>query len=225
MSLGVFTTIKVRDFLPLFYEDHMRRLLTQAKALGITPSQFSREEAVEYLQSRYLDNCALRIEFTGEDQLKLTSRPLPAPASEPIPVIIVLDTRSKNKVYKTTDRQVNDQARKQANDLGASDALFAFNGNIIESTICNIFSINSRGQLITPNIAGLGLAGITRQIIIDNAPVIQTHITEDSTSPMVLVNSLRVSRVGQINSNKIDDSAELAQKITALLAAAEKKYK
>jgi len=222
MNLGIFTTIKVKQGIPLFFDKHHKRLLTHAKALKLPRPSAIEKKVTNFLKETTLTDCALRVTITDKGQVSIEHRPIPP--TSPISLITVPDTRDKNKIFKTTNRVVNEQAKKLAENSGADDALFVQEDNIIESTICNVFSLNTKGQIITPNLDGKGLNGITRQIIMEQADVIEEDIPETTSGPLVLVNSLRIQQVNILNGEKIADGKVLFEKIKKLIEKTEHEY-
>ena len=166
-DIGVFTTIKVTNGVPLYFDKHQTRLLSEAKALGLRIPDFSKETILNYIKTNNLTNCALRI--TIQNGLSIHHRQLPEEKS--IIAITIEDTRNNLKIFKTTDRSVNDKAQKLAIENVAEDALFVYENNIIESTYANVFSIDTDGTIITPPIEGKGLNGIARQVLMEHLPV------------------------------------------------------
>jgi branched-subunit amino acid aminotransferase/4-amino-4-deoxychorismate lyase len=221
MKYDVFTTIKVKDSRPLFFDAHYKRLFTHAEKLGITRPPLTDRDVKKYIRSQNLINCALKITLSNDTGLQFAVRPLPVPAKDPISLITVPDTRDGMRVYKTTDRGVCMQAKTHADGLGAGDALFVTEGNIIESTMCNVFSINDRGQLITPDVEGLGLAGITRQVIMNHFPVLIKQLPASTSDPMVLVNSLRVTPVNRLDGRQLQDGSRLLDILRKVVQDAE----
>lgn len=224
MITGVFTTIKIKDSTPLFFDKHKKRLFGNANSLKIkTP--FSLDKKINsYLQKNNLIDCALRVTIIkNKGEVVLDNRQLPSSISS-IPAITISDTRDKNKIYKTTSRKVNEQAKKFAEEKAAVDAIFINKGNLIESTISNIFSLNKKGELITPNLDNKGLKGVTRQIIMENAKVIEQGIPADTNAPLVLVNSLRIQKVDYLDGRKLESAEELFLKIKKILKQEEEKY-
>lgn len=222
MINGIFTTLKVQNSTPLFFDRHHQRLEHHTKALHLPLPQNIEKKVQEFIQQEKLLTCALRIIITKEGIL-FEDRPLP-PSSLPLSLITVPDTRDeKDKIYKTTNRIVHDQAKKFAQQQDARDAIFVQNGFLIESTIANIFSVNTKGQLITPPIEGLGLNGITRQLIMEQTDVLEEEIPLTTTAPLVVVNCLRISNVTHVDRKKIDDGDTLLHKIKSLLIKVEKR--
>src|SRR6185369_2662109 len=226
MNIGIFTTIKVKNGIPLFFEHHQKRLISHSKKLQLDIPYFSFKDVQHFLQKNNLSDCALKIIMTtrkGQPEMTLQTRPLPYP-NENIKLITVADTRDKYKTIKTLDRHAHEEAQKLAKKQDTDDALFVQNNNLIESTISNIFSVNKNGDIITPPLVGRGLEGIAKKIIILQTPVIEEEINESSTGPIVLTNSLRIQKATELNGKKLEDAEELYQKIKTFIENAEEDY-
>ncbi|HVA97190.1 MAG TPA: aminotransferase class IV [Candidatus Acidoferrales bacterium] len=226
MKIGVFTTLKITNGTPLFFEQHRERLLSQAAKLNIGHTTITLETIQKYLINNSLKDCVLKLTVTVQNDapnLILEQRPLPKNATAN-KVITVEDTRNYLKIYKTTNRTINDAAKKMAEEKDADDAIFTVNGTIIESTISNVFSVNKLGELITPPIRAKGLNGITRQLIMQNAKVIETEINKNTKGPLVLVNSLRIQKVTHLNGKKLLDGEKLLQQILSMVDKRESEY-
>lgn len=226
MNGGIFTTIKIRFGKPIFIDKHMDRLHFQAKQLQIGSIKLTLSDIQKYIDDNQLGDGALKIiinKSSNKPIIKMQSRELPESLTQ-VKLITVPDSRNWLKIYKTTDRSINDQARKSAVAKSADDALFTSNGNIIESTICNIFSLNSNGEIITPNLDGSGLRGIMRQVIMENSTVHEEHISQDSQKPLILVNCLRMQYATHLNGHEVADGKPLMKKLQIIIEKAEKIY-
>ncbi|HWY79607.1 MAG TPA: aminotransferase class IV [Candidatus Sulfotelmatobacter sp.] len=226
MNIGVFTTLKVIDGIPLFWNMHQKRLIEQAKKLNLGEINISVQNIRTYLQKNNLTECALQITITKQNRLPILSiqhRPLPQ-TSINYKLITFDDKRNYRKIYKTTDRAVNEQAKKLAEETGANDALFTTDKTIIESTIANVFSLDKKGEIITPPITKKGLNGITRQLIKRHGNIVETDIHQNTKGPLVLVNCLRIQKVSHLNGKKLINGNVLLQKLQALLEQTEKEY-
>lgn len=225
MNIGIFTTLKVRNSIPLFWDKHQKRLVEQSKKLNLGSFSITLQEIVTYIRNNNFTSCALKITVDKQKGSLFTSiqhRDLPQ-ITDIYKVITCVDNRNYRKIYKTTDRAVNEQAKKFAEENGANDALFTLNENLVESTIANIFSLNKKGEIITPPIKARGLNGITRQLIMQNTKVIETEINQNTNGPLVLVNCLRIQKVSHLNGKKLIDGQLLAQKLKTTIDSQEKK--
>jgi len=226
MNIGVFTTIKIKNGIPLFFDRHRERLLAQAAKLNLEKVSIRLANVQHYLKKNNLLDCALKITITKEDNktsITYKTRPLPQTLIS-CKAITIQDTRNYLKIYKTTNRILHDRAKKIAMEHGADDAIFTFNEKIVESTICNIFSVNKQGEIITPPMRAKGLNGITRQLIIEQTNVIEIDINQNTKGPLVLVNSLRIQKVTHLNGKKLLDGEKLMQKIKKIIEKNEEAY-
>jgi branched-chain amino acid aminotransferase len=218
-TIGVFTTLKVIQGVPQFFDRHKTRLMSHAEQMNITTPPLSLQDIKAYLKMHNLSNCALRITIinkSGIPKLSIEDREFPN-QTHGIHVITVEDKRDKLKTLKTTNRTTNLQAKELAEKRGADDALFVQNGMLIESTYANIFSIDSLGNLITPPLDKKGLQGIARQVIMERTQVIEKDIPQDITCQLVAINSLRVEAIITIDGRILPDASELVQKLKTIL--------
>lgn len=226
MNIGVFTTIKVRNGIPLFFDKHKERLVSQAKKLNLGNAKISLTEVQTYLQKNSLFDCALKISVTKDNNktsVTFQTRPLPQTLTS-CKAITIKDTRNYLKIYKTTNRVIHDHAKKLAQEKGGDDAIFTFNEEIVESTIGNIFSENKQKEIITPPIRAKGLNGITRQQITEVTTVIEETINQNTKGPLVLVNSLRIQKITHLNGKKLLNSEHLMRKLQEILETNEQAY-
>ncbi|MBI5122529.1 aminodeoxychorismate synthase component I [Candidatus Roizmanbacteria bacterium] len=225
MTNGIFTTIKVKSSIPLFFELHKNRLAKHANKINLGSFSLSYSDIQKYLKKNNITDCVLKITVTKKNNktiVDMQTRTLPQ--SLPIKLITVPDTRDKNKILKTTHREINMEAMKKAQKNNANDALFVQNNNIVESTIANVFSINKKGQIITPPLENKGLKGITRTIIMQNLDIVEEEIQEDTKRPLVLTNSLRIQKATHLNGKKLQDADELIEKIKDIISKVEIDY-
>jgi len=226
---GIFTTIKVKQSIPLFFDKHEQRLLRSMKQLGFSTYslQFSLQKAVkDLIKKNELPDCVLRITVVNEKEQPLIiiqQREITV-NYKPIKVITVPDTRDEFRTIKTINRLVNQKALSIAEKKGAQDAIFVRNESLIESTYCNIFSLNSNSQIITPNLDDKGLKGITREVIMENLTVTEANIPVQTNGPIVLVNSLRILKVSHLNDRSLEDFEILFEQIKSIIEKKEKQY-
>lgn len=220
--MTIFTTLTVRDSIPLFFEKHQNRLAQHAQAFAILFPKGLYSLVAKYIHHHNLTENALRIELQ-KNEILITHRTLPQ-MKKPFTTITIPDTRAPDKIYKTTARSINELATKFAQEHNADDALFISNGNLIESPIANIFSMDDSGTLITPPIAGKGLNGITRQVIMENQHVLEREIPATTTGPLVLVNSLRIQPITSVNGKLLQSPEELVERLRLLLQDTENSY-
>src|SRR5579859_2657451 len=205
-----FTTIKVRQSIPLFFEKHIQRLQMSAKELFFPKTEIIfdtdknsvrncnflwslRQSLQEIIERNEIIDGAIRITITRG----LADTPtIVIYATEidkdihTVSVITVLDTRDVFKTIKMTYRVPHMLAMRQAQTQGAQDALFTQDGFIIESTYANIYSQNK--NIFTPSITKRALDSISRKILFQQLPIQEQEISENTEDPMVLVSSLSI---------------------------------
>lgn len=226
MNTGVFTTIKVKNGIPLFWEKHKQRLISHAYKVKLDAFVITTHDVKNYLTVNNLSNCTLRIivsTFGEKTTVTFEHRMLPQ-TGKIYKMTTFPDTRNYLKIYKITDRRVHEHFEKTAKENGSDGALFTFEEKIIESTIGNIFSINKLGEIITPPIHAKGLNGITRQIIMKMTNAQEVDINQNTNGPLVLVNALRVQKISHLNGKKLQDGEKLACMLQKLLEVQEEIY-
>ena len=186
---GVFRTLVMREGLPENWPQHYQKLVADCSAIGIVcPSP---ELLMNDLQQLFLLNetaIAKIIVTRGEGNRGYTPPAITAPmrvvSKSAMPeypearftqgvTLTVCETRlatqTKLAGVKTLNRLENILARMEWNapDI-AEGILLDVQGNVIECTAANIFA-RFGDTLITPSLQQCGIAGITRQRIIDLA--------------------------------------------------------
>jgi branched-subunit amino acid aminotransferase/4-amino-4-deoxychorismate lyase len=226
---GIFTTLKVRAGCPLFLQRHLNRLEASNKQLDIQlPSYILdltsdiKKAAHATIKKNNLRDGGIRITltpaticihaFTSDTQIQKIS------------VITTPDTRDIYKTHKITYRIPHLLARGKARSQGAEDALFTQNNDLIESTTANIITYVNNDTFITPPIFEKGLNGITRQILIENLPILEAPVPTNTTNPLILVNSLGLWIVESIDGKKINQNPEFVNLIRQTIDKAEKNY-
>lgn len=95
-----------------------------------------------------------------------------------VATITVPDTRWSRCDIKSIALLPNVLANQQAKDHGAFEALFVRDGAVIEGSHSNLFGVLD-GRLITYNLCGYILGGITRKLIMDRAPELGIRVAEE----------------------------------------------
>lgn len=248
---GIFTTVKIREGVPLFLNRHLARLQSNASQLGIpllpchscesgNPATFplltSAVSAI--IQKNNLASGGLRITLSPATLcIHAFTLPLGTCGTRDTPdtlkTITLPDPRDIYKTIKTTYRLPNLLAQKQAQIKETDDAIFTQNNKLIESTNSNILScqtnshfstLNSQFSILTPPLKGRGLNGITIQILMENLPIQQKPVPSDTTDPLILVNSLSLQIVESINGTSLKQNPEFVKLIRQTLDKTEKMY-
>ncbi|HSW96610.1 MAG TPA: aminotransferase class IV [Candidatus Saccharimonadales bacterium] len=225
---GFFTTLKVREGIPLFLDQHLLRLDVSAKQLGIALDQSSRKSIGNGIKSiiekNELTEGAIRVTVTkgtvGNPTIVIHATTIDKEIHT-VQVITVLDERDLYKTIKMTYRVPHMIAMQKAQEHGASDALFFQNGFLIESTYANIYACTEESTIITPSITGRALDSISRKILFQQLVIAEQEIPESTKMPLVLVSSLSIRIVEKINGNPIKKDEAFVSKIQTAITTAE----
>ena len=95
-----------------------------------------------------------------------------------VAAITVPDTRWSRCDIKSIALLPNVLANQQAKDHGAFEALFVRDGAVIEGSHSNLFGVVD-GRLITYNMCGYILGGITRKLVMERAPEVGVPVHEE----------------------------------------------
>lgn len=196
---GVFETIKVESGRPIAFTRHLRRLGRSAAGLGLpTVDESYIRRGVDALVSATIENlhrppadlARLRITLTGGRAPLGSDRGNAAPTvvialapMQPWPASVaavtvpwVRNERSPVAGLKTTSYAENVVALAFAHDYGASEAIFANSlGNLCEGTGTNVFAVVD-DRVVTPPLSAGCLGGITRQLLIEWADVVEQDL-------------------------------------------------
>jgi len=199
---GVFRTLVMRDGLPENWPQHYQKLVADCAAINIVCP--SAELLMSDLQQLFLPDglpedqlvVAKIVVTRGEGNRGYTPPPITAPmrvvTKSPMPQYpderfvkgvhlhvceIRLALQTKLAGVKHLNRLENVLARMEWNNPSIADGLMLDSeGNVIECTAANIFA-RFGDTLMTPSLHQCGVAGITRQHIIDIAHTIPLKIT------------------------------------------------
>lgn len=185
---GVFETIKTVGARPFALGAHLERLERSARGLMMEPpGRATVERAVGETAAAW--EAATDGSTVGRVRVTLTTGPGPAGSGrgggpptvlvtaseltlsrEPTDVVTVEWTRNERGALaglKTTSYAENVLALARAEELGATEALFANSrGELCEGTGTNVF-VESGGRLATPPLDSGCLDGITRRLLLD----------------------------------------------------------
>jgi len=215
---GVFRTFTLRGGKPLLWTHQYAKLAADCGVLGITcPAAAVLERDLTAVAVRFPD-CVIRIIITrgaGERgyAIPATASPLRVVSASPLPDYpqrhydrgvrvrlcrIRLAAQPALAGIKHLNRLENVLARAEWNDPGIAEGLLCdADGNVIGGTMSNVFAV-SRGELMTPDLARCGVAGVQRELVIglarsNNIPVRVANISIDellAADELFLVNSV-----------------------------------
>ncbi len=200
---GLFETIKICNFLPLYWEEHRARLFHGCTVLNISPPRDEINTGV-MKTARVLESGVLRLTVTGGET---SGRGLIAARSETATAVITGFTgepyakqlyekgfeaclisfpRSQNSPLvklKTISCLEIICGRKEAKAHGADEGLFVnYRGEITESTTSNVFLV-IQGRLVTPPLECGLLPGIMRDRVLLLAAKLGLAVTQEILYP------------------------------------------
>jgi len=193
---GVFETAKVVDGVPFALTRHLARLRRSAAGLGLTLSVTDEElragvVAVIEANEPYVGR--LRMTVTGGPGPLGSTRGADGPTvvlatgpagtwpatAEVVVVPWPRNERSAVAGLKTTSYAENVVALAFATERGAGEAIFAnLAGNLCEGTGSNVF-VGVGGRLVTPPLSSGCLAGITRELLLEETDAVEADVTMD----------------------------------------------
>jgi len=183
LGLAVFETLLVEGQRIFYFAEHVERMRSGARALGIEwPERFDAERAMLAFAARSgPERRAVRAMLTRGvpgvgASLVVTARAVEPPPAEGVELVVARErVLSGDPVVaiKSTNRARNVLAREEARARGAWDALFATEeGDFTESTIANLFCVHA-GELTTPALDRGCLPGVTRARVIELARALE----------------------------------------------------
>lgn len=202
---SIFTTLRVTRGEALFWPDHLARL----SAFGAIDEGALLRAVADAIEG--IEDARVRITLRPPDPPKIEARAVAPPRGpwrlRPVTVSLAGD----GPLQKTTDRTRYDEARKAAAD--ADDALLVGpSGEILETTIANVFFLLPGGGLVTPPAAGI-LPGIVRGRLLPRARETALGLAEAARATACVVTNavLLVHPVSRIEGVAEFDSLGLAR--------------
>jgi branched-chain amino acid aminotransferase len=201
---GIFETIKTVGGKPWAFSRHMRRAVNSASRGNITlpGEELIRESIATLLAEESHPTGRLRVSFgaTGDwaaVHLPYTEVSSPAKVGSH-PVALVMDGVPMKSYPYNHRLQILEQARTR----GFDEALVTSSaGKVCEASVCNVL-LKIKGTWCTPPLSDGVLAGVTRALVIENFDI--------------LVRSIAVSEIGDIESGFLLSSLRIAQPIASI---------
>lgn len=197
---GVYEVVRVYDGKLFLMQQHMERL---RHGLGELRIRTDMVDELPAIAERLLDENKLRSsDATVYIQVTRGAAPrahaFPAPETAPtvyvaakpfkqhpaayfsdgVPAVTVPDTRWSRCDIKSIALLPNVLANQQAKEQGAFEAIFVRNDVLIEGSHSNLFAVIG-GQLLTYELCGYILGGITRKLVLERAPELGLHVHEE----------------------------------------------
>lgn len=185
---GAFETLKTHGGKAFAVTRHLRRLARSLEGLAIeVPSESMMREAIaQVVEAGGNSESRIRVTVTAGSGSLGSGMPGGAtsvfvavvglkPKVEPIAITVpwTRNERGATAGLKTTSYAENVRALRVAHEAGASEAIFAnTQGQLCEGTGTNVFVVID-GETFTPPLDSGCLAGVTREIVLEVAPVIE----------------------------------------------------
>ncbi len=223
---GLFETMLVKDGMIALAEYHWQRLFEGMKQLCFTPAKHFNEdvlseEVIKTVKRNKLESlCRVRLQiFAGSGGLYDGKTQLPEFIIECFPLDISVTELNQNGLVlglaaglskandetanlKTTNALIYALAAQQAKQNKWNDALICnTDGNIIESTIANIFWIKD-GGVFTPPLKDGCVAGVTRKKLKEVLKQTDFAVTEKSLDMDTLIDADEVFLTNSIRRMK-----------------------
>ncbi len=202
---GCFTTALVANGKPHFLENHVARLLRDAKTLGLTPPPAELcAQALFDLGSHHFaaGQGIVRVDVQRDrdgntrvlaSQRELDSRPsrLKAVSSR-----VVHPGPGEFPGVKTVLREHYERAHAEFLAVGAHESLLFDAGDfLIEGTMTNLLVADAGGELFTPSLERGAVAGIARAFVLENISELkQREVTRaeiQGASELIAINAVR----------------------------------
>ena len=201
-DFGIFETMRVEDKQCRLLDLHLGRLNSSVQALNLTWPQNAAEQIQHYIDA--LPSGLFRVKAAlFSDGLALSHAAVSELDGQQYVILSehTLSQRDYLRRFKTTRREIFDQAWKMAEGQGAFDSLF-FNsdGLLLEGGRSNVF-VKYQGQWLTPSLDLDILNGVMRQTVLKQHQLYlgadtirETHITRamlENAEEIRLSNALR----------------------------------
>jgi len=186
---GVFRSFAMRSGLVPLSMRHYAKLASDCRALAIEPPKESQFQEDLKLVSAQMTDCAVRVTvtrgsggrgYTIPDKVIprriVTTAPLPDYPSEYFTQGVTVRYCTQRLAAQHTlagikhlNRLENILARAEWHDTTIAEGLLLdADGKVIEGTRCNLF-LMEQGRLVTPDLSRCGVAGVTRDTVIELA--------------------------------------------------------
>jgi len=193
---GVFETLRAYRGVPFAARRHLERLAlsTAAMRLPCPDAGLMREAMAAVIEANALDGGRLRITVTGGPSplgsgrgasgptVIVAAGALPGwpPATDVVTVPWPRNERGALSGVKTISYGENVIALAYAKDRGGGEAIFAnLVGNLCEGTGTNVF-VGVGGRLVTPALSAGCLAGVTRDLLLEVADIVEQDLPIDA---------------------------------------------
>lgn len=215
---GCFETILVKDK-GLFLEEHIKRLNSSLKTLGID-KVISKKEVEDKIKEMNLKNMALKI-MVSKDNIIFTKRNIGYAKKQyedgfDVKFTEVRRNESSNLTYiKSLNYLENILEKEKGKKEGYDEIIFLNTKNYLaEGAVSNVFFVKNN-KIYTPSVKSGILPGIIRGFLIDNIETIGYNILEGDFTKEDILNSdgafltnslMGIMKISSIDNIKIKES-------------------
>lgn len=216
---GVFETILVLKGKPIALSRHLNRMEKGAASLLVSmPERVSIEKWVKSICEEFPYPAGrLRISVVSSGDCVISYREHHDQDRSislmkfPIPI----HSRDFIRPLKSISYQMSAYALRLAQQAGYDDVVFINESNaVVESAIANIV-FDIKGALVTPPLNSGALAGVTRQLLLENFDVTEDECDSsllDTCDGMALVSSMKsIQFVSRYEARRLDESESLTE--------------
>jgi branched-subunit amino acid aminotransferase/4-amino-4-deoxychorismate lyase len=228
---GVFTTMKVSGGAPLFLGKHLERLVRDSAAIHLAAPVGEVEAACFGLVSRLgMEDGVLKVVLTrGSGPRGLSMRNVEGPSvvvsasglPGPRPALCAIsvpDDRGPLAAHKTLNYLPNIIALRQAEEAGCQEAVFAYDGLLLEATTSNLIG-EVEGSLLSPPLGGRVLGGVAREVLLEEGVVREGDLPADLSGPLYCLNSVRgIEPVIELDGRPLRSDAKIRSLLDGVLA-------
>lgn len=234
-----YTTLKVKNGIPLFLEHHLNRISDTCRRLEFDwqPSSSVLEKALsDLIIKTNIKDCGIRLTISRG----LNSQPPLFKCVNPsvfiltfgirrplrfMDVITVPEQRDCFRDLKLVNRVVHMLSLKKAHQAGAGEAIFVEHGKLVEATCYNLIACDDRGRLLTPPLEGKGVNGIARQILMERCKIDEVELAENINCPLFLINNTKgIVPVRRLNNLTLPSNSECVERLRKVLRKSESDY-
>jgi len=236
-GICLYETIKLREGVPVFFDEHAARMEKGLRRLGIEPPVDRAElaqQVVTLSRASEVPDGACRLLVTagppwGSPSLLIQAEVRVFP-ERPLVVISYRAGRAA-AAFKSNSFVASLLAQRAAAGAGADDAVFVDDeGRILEATTANVFIVRG-GVLTTPQTEGSILPGVIRGKVIEVAEAAGIPVAErtlrlselTSDNMLLLTSSVRGIRpVASLDGLPLRQDEELVGRLRSLVGEAER---
>jgi branched-subunit amino acid aminotransferase/4-amino-4-deoxychorismate lyase len=226
---GIFTTIAIYNSAPFQWNKHWRRLVENAKTVGVDLSELAEENVkkslAEIIRQNNLKNGRARLTFFDTSSKKIwqtenklsTAVLITAADFRTVPDKLSLtvspyqiNSKSPLAGVKSSNYLENILVLEEAGKLGFDEAIrLNEKGKIASAAMANVFWVRS-GEIFTPALEAGALRGTTREFVLQNFSVYeeQFEIDELENADEILLTSagIGIAQVKNLEEKNLEDS-------------------